>query len=237
MSLKAAYQALMQYDNETPRILAFIAACRRAGAGPLRVLDVGCGYGRNLVRILDAGHDGLGVEVNPAISAANVARGLPCVTVEEFNQGQARFDVILMSHVIEHFGPEALKAFMDAYLDRLEDGGHLVIATPLLTPYFFDDFDHVKPYLPAGILMVYGGGGAQVQYYSPFRLELKDIWFRRSAYRARLVRGRFMRSWANRFWMVVDLVGALAFRASGGLLGCKDAWVGVFEKVETRHEG
>jgi predicted SAM-dependent methyltransferase len=60
-----------------------------------------------------------------------------------------------MSHVIEHFSPKDLIPFLDDYLDRLKVGGRLVIAIPLLTPYFYDDFDHVKPYHPMGILMVF----------------------------------------------------------------------------------
>ena len=55
---------------------------------------------------------------------------------------------------------------MDGYLDRLKVGGHLVIATPLMSNNFYDDFDHVRPYQSLGILMVFGGGAAQVQYYA-----------------------------------------------------------------------
>ena len=55
-----------------------------------------------------------------------------------------------MSHVIEHFAPSDLLVFMDGYIDLLRPGGHLIIATPLMSPYFYDDFDHIKPLSTSG---------------------------------------------------------------------------------------
>jgi len=61
-----------------------------------------------------------------------------------------------MSHIIEHFAPHDLLPFIDSYLHRLQPGGRLIICTPLLTKNFYNDFDHVKPYQPVGIGMVFG---------------------------------------------------------------------------------
>src|SRR6266513_3193273 len=137
------------------------AACAASGR---RVLDVGCGYGRLLALLQAAGLEPTGVDLNPEIVAANRKAGLSCISTDEFESSNDRYDVMLMAHVIEHFDPAGLLRFMDRYLDRLIPGGRLVIATPLMSDYFYDDFDHIRPYQPSGIQMVFGEGTPQVQY-------------------------------------------------------------------------
>ncbi len=222
------YLALLDDDRENRQMRKVLA---RLGAGDpaTRILDVGCGYGRVLRLIRALGGRATGVEANPALRLAVQAEGFACQSVEEWRAGAGEFDVIIMAHVIEHFAPNELLVMMEGYLDRLRPGGHLVIATPLLSPYFFLDFDHVKPYLPTGILMVFGGGPAQVQYYARNRLELTDLWYRRTPYHVLWgalapVGARWWHRWAN-------LLGALAYHATFGLLGRTDGWVGVFRKL------
>lgn len=204
------------------------AACAASGQ---RVLDVGCGFGRFLDQMQAAGLDATGVDVNPNIVAANRRAGLRCLEAREFAQSKDSYDVMLMAHVIEHFGPQELLRFLDDYLDRLKPGGRLIIATPLLSDYFYDDFDHIRPYQVAGIQMVFGEGAAQVQYYSRNKLVLRDLWFRRSPHRVTFSRARYLRTpW--RFVLAgLDLAAAAAFLLSGRLIGKANGWVGVFEKT------
>ncbi len=224
--LRTVYRRVVTVNSESEKVLAFARA-----AGAKRILDVGCGYGRNVRLLRDAGFDVLGVEVNEQIVRANREAGLACIGVDEFARTQEEFDLLLMSHVIEHFAPAALVPFMDSYLDRLAPGGALVIATPLLGPFFYDDFDHVKPYHPIGLMMVFGEGEAQVQYYARNRLALEDVWVRRSPLRLGHGRGRYVGSWRARARQVGDFAGALLFRATGGLIGTADGWVGLFRKL------
>jgi hypothetical protein len=172
-----------------------------------------------------------GVDINAAIVQHNRDAGLNCITVEEFERTADQYDVILMSHVIEHFAPKELVEFMDAYLDRLKAGGQLVIATPLISSNFYDDFDHVRPYQPIGLLMVFGPDQAQVQYYARNRLALRDVWFRRSPWRGSYRRARYINGPMSRVLQCFEFLAALGFRASGGLLGRADGWVGRFEKL------
>ena len=182
--LRELHRRSLDQGGEGPMLIdAIRAGCDDAGA---RVLDVGCGYGRNLRALRAAGIAAIGVEINPAIVAANRRDGLDCVGVDEFDSAEGMFEVILMAHVIEHFAPSDLLRFIDRYLDRLTVGGRLVIATPLMSKYFYDDFDHVKPYQPAGLMMVFGAGAAQVQYYARNRLRLVDLRFRRAPLRISL---------------------------------------------------
>ena len=228
--IKSLHEKILSLDGETGVMMDFIEAAIRS-SGP-RILDVGCGYGRLLEQLTHRGLDATGVDINSNIVADNVRRGLRCVTTDEFSKSDGAYDVIIMSHVIEHFPPEPLVAFMDQYLDRLRIGGRLIIATPLLSDYFYDDFDHIKPYQPAGLLMVFGGTKAQVQYYGRNQLELRELWFRKSPLRVSFARSRYLRSPLRHLITLFDFIGALAFFASCRLLAVTNGWVGVFERIK-----
>ena len=227
--LRALHRHSLDQGGEGSMLVdAIRAGCHGADT---RVLDVGCGYGRNLRALRAAGIAAIGVEINPAIVAANRRDGLDCIGVDEFERADGMFEVILMAHVIEHFAPADLLAFIDRYLDRLTVGGRLVIATPLMSKYFYDDFDHVKPYQPAGLMMVFGAGSAQVQYYARNRLKLVDLRFRRAPLRISYARSRYVRTPARYALMAADFVCGAAFFLTAGIIGRTDGWIGVFEKT------
>jgi SAM-dependent methyltransferase len=229
--LTRTYRKAVTFDSEVRAILRFVGSACAGQPKSCRVLDVGCGYGRNLRPLQAAGFQVTGVDANPEVVKANCSAGLSCVTSEQFAGVRDTYDVILMSHVIEHFTPLDLVRFMDGYLDRLRPEGRLVIATPLLTPYFYDDFDHVKPYHPIGLMMVFGGDRAQIRYYARNRLVLENIWMRRSPLLLMHTRGRYLSGWRSRPRQVVEFASALAFRASLGWIGQPTGWVGIFRKT------
>lgn len=218
-----------QIDGEPRVIMRFVS--RAAEICGTRVVDAGCGYGKYLKMIIGAGLNATGVEINPEIVAQNRKAGLPCVTAEEFEKSGETYDVILMAHIIEHFAPKDLVHFMDTYLDHLKPGGRLIVATPLGSDYFYDDFDHIKPYQPIGLSMVFGETAAQVQYYARNKLVLRDIWFRKSPLRISYARGRYLRTPGRFILAVLDLLAAAAYVLSGSLIGTTNGWVGVFEKT------
>src|SRR5690348_295874 len=184
--LKSLHEKILALDGETNVMTDYIARAVLA-SGP-QILDVGCGYGRLLEQMEKRGLTATGVDVNPEIVAANISKGLRCVTHEEFTKSKDTYDVMVMSHVIEHFPPAQLVTFMDSYLDRLKIDGQLIIATPLLSDFFYDDFDHIRPYQPTGLLLVFGGNRAQMQYYARNQLKLRDLWFRKSPFRVNFAR-------------------------------------------------
>lgn len=231
MSLKTIYKSMTTFDSEARKVVQFIAIHAKNGA---RILDVGCGTGRYLRLLAAQGLNATGVDANRNIVDANRAAGLDCVTQAEFAGTSESFDLILVSHVIEHFSSAELLLFLDGYLDRLRAGGWLVVATPLITSYFYDDFDHVRPYHPVGLDMVFGERPAQVQYQSRNCLALRDVWFRRSPYRITHARGVYIRSFGTRVVQGAGLVLALLFRLSFGMLGRTDGWVGLYQKTGTR---
>lgn len=227
--MKTLYARLVGVDLETPVVFAMVRAALTEREG--KVVDVGCGYGRYLRLFREAGIDAHGVDVNQEIVQSNRRTGLSCSTPEEFLASAVKARVLLLSYVIEHFEPAALLDFLDRWLDRLEPGGQLIIATPLLTRQFFDDFDHVRPYHPEGLMMVFGTGPAQVQYRSRNRLELLEVRIRRSPWRAGHVEGLYRGGAAAWPWYALNAASALAFRLSFGLLGQASGWIGRFRKT------
>jgi SAM-dependent methyltransferase len=228
--LRLLYRIALNVDTESKAISRQVMNALR-NSPDKKILDVGCGFGRNISMLTKLGLDVTGVEVNPDIVKVNRLAGFNCYSTKEFEASTERYGLILMSHVVEHFSPADLVTFIDSYLDRLHPGGYLLIATPLSSSNFYDDFDHVRPYQPIGLLMVFGGENAQVQYYARTKLELCDVWFRRGPWRGNHFRARYIRSPATRLLQVSDFIAALAFRGSFGLIGRTDGWVGLFRKV------
>lgn len=229
MSIAQLYTHILSYDVEAKQLMRFVQSIVKPQDNA-RILDVACGYGRYLRQLQNAKYHVLGVEINSEIANKNRSNGLNCITVEEFKTNDEQFDLIIMSHIIEHFTPQALKDFLEFYLDRLKIGGHLIIATPLMSAYFYDDFDHIKPYQPTGIISVFGQSKAQVQYYSKNRLQLCDLWFRRGFYKFTHCRGLYLKTSMTWPLRIINFLGAFLYRISFGLAGHVDGWVGVFKK-------
>jgi len=227
--IKSLYLQVVNYDRESRKLLEMIGRQVKQDA---RILDIGCGYGRNMDRLSEGGFQNVtGIDINPEIVEANKARGLKCIGVGDLNDGIGKFDLMLMSHVVEHFSPFDLKNFIDGYLEFLVPNGFLVIATPLMSEYFYDDFDHVKPYQPSGIMQVFGTNKAQIQYYAKNKLVLRDIWFRTGYHRFGFFRANYVKSAYRKLLQAAVFCSAFLFFISAGLIGKKDGWVGVFQKV------
>lgn len=225
--IKQIRTSITTIRNEEKRLLKFISFLDLKPGQ--KILDIGCGYGRYLTLLGLNGFEVVGIDLNKDIVDANVKAGLKCIHESEFNKTHDLYDVLLMSHVIEHFNPESLLKFMDTYLNRLKKGGYLIIATPLFTPYFYIDFDHVKPYYPTGINMVLGNKNDQVQYYSKNKIELVDIWFRRGPFRLFFFRSLYVKSF-NKIPFILDMLLILLFRLTFGLMGRTTGWMGLYKK-------
>jgi SAM-dependent methyltransferase len=130
------------YDNwaangqEAPRS-AVSRHFEAAFAPGARVLDVGCGKGRDVVALLDLGFDAYGVEphdamrsraidCDPRLASRIVAATLPDLG-EPFGGG---FDGIVCSAVLMHLAPGDLPATFDALSAVLGPRGRLLLALP-----------------------------------------------------------------------------------------------------------
>lgn len=95
-----------------------------------RLLDIGCGNGAFLSRAAEMGWDAVGCEPDPKAALACQAAGLNVIAGDAFMPllDAERFDVITMSHVIEHVGDSA--GLLHRVMTLLRPGGWLWIAWP-----------------------------------------------------------------------------------------------------------
>jgi SAM-dependent methyltransferase len=103
-----------------------VSFLRRRGRG--RLLDYGCNEGRNLTIYAAQGWQAEGYEINPVAARAARAGGFPVYEGDPQRLPAARFDVVVLSNVLEHaLDPRsALRAVRRA----LRPGGELWITTP-----------------------------------------------------------------------------------------------------------
>lgn len=95
-----------------------------------RVLDVGCGTGRNLAH-LPVGS--IGVDHNPHSVVSARDHGLEAYTVDEFDAcgfEPASFDSMLVAHVLEHMSEAAGRDLLRHYLPFVRPAGRVVVICP-----------------------------------------------------------------------------------------------------------
>lgn len=97
---------------------------------PGRLLDIGCGNGAFLARASDMGWEVQGCEIDP--KAVNICRsiGINVIEGDAFSPQLAAqsFDVVTMSHVIEHVHDQP--ALLQRAYELLRPGGWLWLACP-----------------------------------------------------------------------------------------------------------
>lgn len=99
---------------------------------PGRLLDVGCGSGELLAFLNSIGWQGVGVDPDPAAVQQACAMGLMVHqgSIEEQNYADNHFDLITLSHVIEHIH-DPIALFKECYR-IIKPGGQIVVLTPNL---------------------------------------------------------------------------------------------------------
>ncbi len=122
MSWDAEYHKYKQIWGEQPSELAVEAAKRlvRHKGRPLRVLDIGCGYGRDTIYVAKSlGFRVLGIDISE--KAIEMARGNSLKAeakkaefkVSDFRDLHSYFDVILASNLYHLLPPEGRRALAD----------------------------------------------------------------------------------------------------------------------------
>ncbi|MEY9963308.1 SAM-dependent methyltransferase [Streptacidiphilus sp. MAP12-16] len=109
-----------------------------------RVLEVGCGVGRNLHT---CSPDSVGVDHNEHSVLTARARGLNAYTGDEFLASSKftpkSFDSLLVAHVLEHVSVEDGRALLEMYLPYIRTGGSVVFICPQEAGYA-SDATHIR---------------------------------------------------------------------------------------------
>ena len=112
-----------------------------------RVLDIGCGIGRNLRNLRNLDPPPVGVDINTEAIRIARGKGYEAFTVTEWDSGEGAplgsFDTLLLSHVWEHMSFDETSALMEYYLRFLAPDGQVVVECPQEVGYRSDD-THVR---------------------------------------------------------------------------------------------
>jgi SAM-dependent methyltransferase len=95
-----------------------------------KLLDVGCGYGGMVQLASEHGYDGYGCDYDPNAVGFAVSKGLDIRLggIEQFAKEHEQFDLIIMSHVLEHVTEPSV--FLKSAAELLKPGGHIYIELP-----------------------------------------------------------------------------------------------------------
>jgi SAM-dependent methyltransferase len=220
-SMKSTLFARTHYQRLEERHMAKLFDTRFKGKS---VLDIGCGHGKYLRLLHGRCSLVVGVDANSVQVEELRREGHEVFPPEELPERQ--YDILLMSHVIEHMPPETLLAFMDRYLPMLKDDGRLIVITPLPGMRFWFDFTHIRPYTPQSLGMMFGILDGPAALKLKTRLSLEDIWFFRDSWRCRMNR----RYYGDGILLANALLAGLHV-ASGGRLGALASWLGIYKRA------
>ena len=206
----AVYELRRRVNSEEIFLHRTLAANCAPGT---RLLDVGCGRGRFQPLIQASGVQWTGLDVNPQTVENGLARGLDFRIANQFpSPGEAAFDAMLFSHVIEHMDADTLSTFLTHYLAHLKPGGIAIFLTPLMHRGFYDDFDHVKPYNPNALRQMLCRSTSQTQPFSMSGVyDEVDLWLKHDP----LWHTHRIGGWTHLF----DIPATLACVLTRGLIG------------------
>ncbi len=154
--------------------------------GASNVLDVGCGRGEFLELLKDRGVSAKGLDLNPEMVEACIARGLDVSAGDALSALRKMPDEslggLIAVQVIEHLEPAYLSQFLQTAYYKLRPGSRIVLETinPACWVAFFEsyirDLTHVRPIHPETLqYMLHASGFSPVDlvYRAPIAEEAR----------------------------------------------------------------
>lgn len=130
-SMATPYREGTWNHDVSQNIQALLAAI--AGTPPYRILDLGCGPGRDLVNFRDLGHSVVGLDGCPEfVAMARAVSGCEILQQDMLNMTlpPATFDGVFANAVLFHLPSQALPAALDQLHAALKPGGMLLASNP-----------------------------------------------------------------------------------------------------------
>lgn len=145
---------------------------RHLGVSPLRVLEVGCGSGRNALMMARAGHRVLGIDLRPEHLREIGMRDKRLVLLQgdgaQLPLRDASFDVAILLDILEHADDAKV---LDEMRRCLVPGGALILTVPAM-PWLWSHRDeaagHLRRYTRRSLTEVVRKAGlevAETRYY------------------------------------------------------------------------
>lgn len=148
--------------------------------GATDVLDIGCGRGEFLDLLREAGVSSRGLDLNPEMVEACLARGLNARTGDALTSLSAVPDAslggLIAVQVVEHLEPDYLARLLRTAYDKLRPGAPIVLETinPACWVAFFEsyirDLTHVRPVHPDTLQYLLHASGfstVEIAYRAP----------------------------------------------------------------------
>lgn len=142
------------------------------------ILDVGCGFGQMLMRLKDAGYSKIkGIDIgNESVDFCRKS-GLDVVqiqSIKEFSElSQQRFQLILMSHVLEHIPKDEVIENLMAIRGMLLPGGSFIVMVPNAQSatgvyWMYEDYTHYQLFTAGSLIYVLKSAGFQsIEFLDP----------------------------------------------------------------------
>lgn len=187
-----------------------------------RVLDIGCGNGRFLAIMRMLGWDVYGIEPDQhsARLAKQLSEALVCPTLHDAGFSSEFFDLITMSHVLEHIG-NPLQVLRECY-PILKRGSRIGVCVPnwrafshrLFGKYWYplDSPRHLVMYTPARLKMLVEQAGFAVESVLTTSTRQGKVSFQKSW---RFKAGRPPPSILVATWGILSTLITLAHRKAG----------------------
>ncbi|HMK05549.1 MAG TPA: class I SAM-dependent methyltransferase [Ferruginibacter sp.] len=140
-----------------------------------KVLDIGCGTGKFLMRAKEKGAEVCGLELNEKAVGVCREKGLEVyneLISEHAVKKEGYYDMVCMFQVLEHIYD--VKNFLDDSLKVLKKGGIIVIAVPNNEPYFKSYDKYATLNLPPHHMGLWNKKAFE-KSASLFNLKMKDV--------------------------------------------------------------
>ena len=198
------------------------------------ILDIGCGNGDNMAILQGQGFLNItGSDISNEMLNICRNRKMQTIEIKELEKSTVKYDVLLISHVIEHIAYPDIIEFIKFYISKLRDGGKVIIITPLLSNKFYTDIDHIKPYNIDALLQLFNSAPERSQAYSKLEgFDLIDIKFRRERLDYLNNRARYIKHPLNNVINITLKIAAEAAKVlSFGVIARSTGYIAILQKL------